>query len=329
MNLTDLEGKKVLITGASGLIGKALVSALALHNGEKPVKIFALVRNEAKARAVFSHLPCEVHYIVTDICELEPKDMGIDYIIHGASMTASKDFVASPVEVIESSYLGTKRILEFAKVNPVKSLVYLSTMEVYGAPDTDEKIAEEHSTNLDTMHVRSSYPESKRLCENLCTAYAKEYNVPAKVVRLTQTFGKGVDYNDGRVFAEFARCVIENRDIVLKTEGKTERNYLDVDDAVNAIYTVLTRGSTGEAYNAANEDSYCTIYQMACMVAEKFGKGKIRVKIERQNSEALGYAPTLKMNLSSKKLQALGWKAQTSLEKTYEKMIEDMRKTKQ
>ena len=326
MNIACLEGKKVLITGASGLIGKALVRALAAHGGKKPIEIFALVRNEEKARAAFANLPCAIRYIVTDMRELAPQDLGIDYIVHGASMTASKDFVASPVEVIESAYLGTKRILEFARVNPVKSFVYLSTMEVYGAPVTDEKIEEDHPTNLDTMQVRSSYPESKRLCENLCAAYAKEYGVPAKVVRLTQTFGRGVEYNDSRVFAEFARCVIENRDIVLKTEGKTARNYLDIDDAVNAIFTVLTHGKTGEAYNAANEESYCTIYEMATMVAEKFGGGKIGVKIEKQDGATFGYAPTLKMNLSTKKLQALGWRAQTTLEESYEKLLDDLRK---
>ena len=119
------------------------------------------------------------------------------------------------------------------------------------------------------MNVRSSYPESKRLCESLCSAYASEYGVPAKVVRLTQTFGVGVSYNDGRVFAEFARCAIEGRDIVLKTKGQTKRNYIDIDDAVNAIFTVLLKGVAGEAYNVANEDTYCSIYEMANMVAEK------------------------------------------------------------
>ena len=97
-------------------------------------------------------------------------------------------------------------------------------MEVYGAPSDDHKIDETHGTNLDTMQPRSCYPESKRLCEILCASWQKEYNVPVRVLRLTQTFGPGVRYDDGRVFAEFARCAMEGRDIVLKTAGATCRS---------------------------------------------------------------------------------------------------------
>ena len=102
------------------------------------------------------------------------------------------------------------------------------------------------------MTARSSYAESKRACESLCTAYVSQYNVPAKVLRLTQTFGPGVKYDDGRVFAEFARCVIEGRDIVLHTKGETKRNYLFTEDAVDAILTVLKKGEAGEPRNRNN-----------------------------------------------------------------------------
>lgn len=130
------------------------------------------------------------------------------------------------------------------------------------------------------MSVRACYPESKRMCENLCACYMKEYGVPVNIVRLTQTFGPGVEYDDGRIFAELARCVIEKRDIVLHTKGETKRNYLFTKDAVNAIITVLLHGENGQAYNAANEETYCSILEMANMVAKKCGKGDIKVKIE-------------------------------------------------
>ena len=327
IDLSELEGSKVLITGASGLIGKALVKKLVLHNGENHIDVYALVRNENKARVAFSDLPQEhLHYLVCDVCSLMPQDLGINYVIHAASKTASKEFVTEPVEVIFNSVYGTKNLLEFSRVNPVKGVVYLSTMEVYGTPETDEKIYEFHPSNIDTMSARSSYPESKRLCESLCAAYASEYKVPVKVVRLTQTFGEGVEYNDARVFAEFARCAIEGRDIVLKTKGETKRNYIDVGDAVEAIFTVLLKGAEGEEYNVANEDTYCSIYEMAQMVAKEFGEGKVKVQIEANSDiEKLGYAKTLKMNLSTDKLKQLGWIPQTSLIKCYKKLIAYMK----
>lgn len=324
MDLTPFEGKKILITGAGGLIGGALVKSLATLNG---AKVVALVRNEEKARKTFSDLPKKkLEYLVCDVCDLKSENLSVDYIIHAASKTASKDFVDKPAEVLLSSLIGTEKVLEFARVNPVKGLVYLSSMEIYGAPTDDNKITENSSSNIDTMKSRSSYPEGKRACECLCAAYAAEYGVPAKVVRLTQTFGEGVDYNDGRVFAEFARCVIEGKDIVLKTKGETERNYIYVGDAVNAILTVLLYGMAGEAYNAANEETYCSVYDMACMVADKFGSGKTKVVIRETDISALGYAPTLKMNLSTKKLRDLGWSANVGLLQSFEKMIDYMKK---
>lgn len=328
MELSIFEDSKVLITGACGLIGRALVKKLIFHSGEKPIEVYALVRNKEKACAMFSEFPQEqLHFIVGDVCQFAPENLGINYIVHGASKTASKEFVAEPVEVILNSVYGTKNLLEFARVNPIKGFVYLSTMEVYGAPATDEKITEDYASNINPMSVRSSYPESKRMCENLCAAYVSEYSVPAKVARLTQTFGEGVAYNDGRVFAEFARCIIEGRDIVLKTKGETKRNYIDVYDAADAIFTVLVNGNAGEAYNVANEDTYCSIYEMAEMVANEFGEGKVSVRIEECGDvEKLGYAKTLKMNLSTQKLRALGWKPSSPLKTIYAKMIEYMKK---
>ncbi len=330
MEISDFEGSKILVTGASGLIGKALVKQLVSHKGKKPIEVYALVRNKEKAIKIFSSLPQEhIHYIVCDVCQLSPENLGINYIIHGASKTASKEFIAEPVEVILNSVYGTKNLLEFSRVNPLKGFVYLSTMEVYGTPATDEKINEVFASNIDAMSVRSSYPESKRLCESLCSSYASEYGVPAKVVRLTQTFGEGVEYNDGRVFAEFARCAIEGRDIVLKTKGETKRNYVDIDDAVCAILTVLLKGAVGEAYNVANEETYCSIYEMAEMVAKEFGEGRVSVKIEDNgDAEKLGYAKTLKMNLSTQKLQNLGWKPESTLKTVYAKMIDYMKKNR-
>ena len=326
MDLTRFEGKKILITGASGLIGRALVSALLLHNGAKPINVIALVRNKQKAEKAFKDLPQKhLSYLVCDVCELQAENLGVDYIIHGANQTASKAFVNEPVDVITGAIKGTEKVLEFVRVNPLKGFVYLSTMEVYGAPATDDKICEDSPSDINPMATRSSYPESKRLCECLCTAYASQYKVPAKDVRLTQTFGEGVEYNDGRLFAELARCVIEGRDIVLKTKGETKRNYLYTHDAVNAILTVLLDGETGQAYNAANEETYCSVYEMACIVAQNFGKGKVKVRIEEVGDVTkFGYAPTLKMNLSTEKLQSLGWRPETNLVQSFEKMIDYM-----
>lgn len=314
---------KVLVSGATGLIGQSIVKFLMKEN----VHVIALTRSRERAESILGKENKMLEYIIGDVCDIEPQNLNVDYIIHGASQTSSRAFIEEPVETINTALLGTKNMLEFAKINNVKGFVYLSSMEVYGLPLNDLKIDEKHETTLDTMQVRSSYPESKRMCESLCVSYFSEFGVPAKVIRLTQTFGPGVKYNDGRVFAEFARCVIEKRNIVLKTKGKTKRSYLYTEDAVNAILTVLYNGVPGEAYNAANEETYCSIYEMAKMVADKFGDNAVEVLIEETDVEKLGYAPELHMNLDTTKLSSLGWRAKFNLESMFHNMIEDMKKS--
>ena len=323
--LKELNGKRIFITGATGLIGHALISAL-MNSLSGTFKVIACVRDMSKAIRMFGeYLGKHFEMHCCDVCDLKPIDNGIDYIIHCASMTTSKDFVQRPVDVIETSVVGTKNILEYARINNVKAMIYLSTMEVYGAPTADDVICETSANNIDTADVRSSYPESKRLCENLCVAYMKQYNVPINVIRLTQTFGEGVSYNDSRVFAEFARCAIEGKNIILKTKGETRRNYLYINDAITAILTVILRGVRGEIYNAANENTYCSIFEMAKLVADNFGNGKVNVIIRESDITKFGYAPKLKMNLSSRKLQELGWTPKTDLKEMFGAMIEYMR----
>ena len=319
-------GKRVLVTGATGLIGKTLVKRLLLCDG---CNVVAVVRDLDRAREIFGDRFNCIEFIKSDICELKPEDINVDYVVHSAAVTESRRFVYEPVEVINTTYEGTKRALEFARMNPVQSFVYLSTMEIYGTIKTEQPIAENHGCEIDTMKVRSSYPESKRLGEALCMSYCAEYGVPVRVLRLAQTFGKGVLYNDHRVFAEFARCVIEGRDIVLHTKGDTKRSYLDVEDACEAILVVLSKGYNGEAYNVANESTYCSIAEMADYVSTEYANGRIKVRIEEDNDvvKKYGYADTLYMNLSCEKIRQLGWVPKSGMKKMYDNMIEGMMET--
>lgn len=315
----EISGKRILVTGATGLIGKALIKTLL----ECEAVVSAVVRDRQKALALWGD---QVTLIEADVTEMPPENRKIDYVIHGAANTSSRMFVEKPADIIRTNLFGTLHMLEFARANPVKGFVFLSTMEVYGNPDQDGLIDEKSGCSLDTMAARSSYPESKRMCENLCAAYCAQFQVPVKAVRLAQTFGAGTDYYDPRVFAEFARCVIENRDIILRTAGETKRCYLSVNDAVRAILLVMIRGEISEAYNAANEETYCSITEMAEMVCRECAGGRIRVRYELPvKTEVYGYAPVMKMKLSSEKLRRLGWKPRDALKEIYQELIRDMR----
>lgn len=303
----ELRGKTFFITGATGLIGNTLIRALLYASRERmlDLHVAALVRDEERARERFGPAADEMTLIVGTVEELPEIDIPIDYIVHGASRTASKAFVSQPVETIITAVRGTENILELARRKRVSGMAYLSSMEMYGFPEKGHKVTEAEAGAFSPLGLRNSYPISKLLCENLCCGYASEYKVPAKILRLTQTFGPGVNYNDGRIFAEFGRCVLEKRDIVLKTKGETERSYLYTADAATAILTVLLKGEAGQAYNAADESTYCSIAEMARKVA---CMGSIQVRFDLQNNEKQGYLDTLYMDLDTTRLKSLGWK---------------------
>ena len=325
----QLKNKTILITGANGLIGSTLVKALIYANYKigLRIKIIALVRNVEKAEKVFENQLNQyesLEFIIGDVESLPEVPMDIDYIVHAASPTASSYFIEKPVETIRASVRGTYNLLELAINKNVSSFVYLSSMEVYGSPNSDTIISENHGTNVDTMSVRSCYPEAKRLCEVMCTSFANEYQLPAKVIRLAQTFGPGVLANDQRVFAEFARCAKEGKDIVLNSLGTSKRCSLYTADAITAILLVLLRGRVANAYNAANPKTYCSIYEMGNIVAEKLTNSRIKVLTSVDEQRCKRYPPPYKLNLGIRKLQELGWEPYFDLPEMYRRMIEGM-----
>ena len=318
-----LNDKTLLITGATGLIGSTVVNALLYANQKRGLNltVLALVRNENRAKEKFAdHIGDQsLKFVVGSVEDFPEIDGSVDFIIHGASQTASKMMVEQPVETILTAVTGTKNILNLAKEKKVEGMVYLSSMEIYGHPERGHKVTEDETGSLSPLNVRNSYPISKQQCEALCCAYASEYAVPVMTARLTQTFGPGVDYNDNRIFAYFGRCVLEKKDIVLKTKGETERCYLYTADAVTAILTVMLNGKRGDAYNMADENTYCSIAEMAQIVAES---GGIKTRFELEDAVASGYLDTIYMDLDTSKLKALGWNSITGgILTLYDRMI--------
>ena len=242
----------------------------------------------------------------------------IDYIVHCANSTSSKFYVEHPVENINTAYLGTNIVLQFAKDNNVKSMVYLSSLECYGTVDDDKEITEDMMGFITPTDVRSSYSLGKRATECLCHCYAKEYGVPVKMARLTQTFGAGVSLEDNRVFAQFAKSIIKGEDIILHTNGESAKPYCYTIDCICALLYLLMAGENGEAYNVANSETYISIYDMAKFLVDNFNP-KCRAKIELNDN--MGYAPVTHLNLNTKKLQDLGWKPYYGLKEMYGQLI--------
>lgn len=316
---------KYLLTGATGYIGSLLAKKL-VQEGQQ---VAALVRSREKARAM---LPQEVEVIPVDLLdaaamgELNPS---FDYLIHCAAVTASLAMRNHPAEVAASIVNATQHVLELARRAEPRSLVYVSSMEVYGSlpcPEGHRAGEDEAGTGaVDLLAARSCYPLGKRMAENICAAYAREYELPIKIARLAQTFGRGVLPGDNRVFAQFARAAVQGKDIVLHTAGKSMGNYCDIDDALAALLVILEKGRNGEAYNVVNEENTMTIRQLAELAAEVLSAGRSRVVVDIPRDDRYGYAADTGLRLSGAKLMALGWQPRHSLREMLSALGEEIK----
>lgn len=316
-----------LITGATGLIGSALVRKLAF---EKDNILICPIRNKEKALKIFPtemlKYPNNLHLIECNLeGYLESLDLKIDYIIHCASPTASKFFVEHPVETILFGLHTTSSIMKYAQTNNVRSIVYLSSLEVYGTVTNDaEAINEDFQGYVEVTNERSSYNMMKRLCETLCYSYYKEYGVPVKMVRPTQIIPSNIEENDNRIYAQFARRAALGEDIELHTQGFSARQYLYIDDAVDAILTILYQGKDGEAYNITNESCYISARDMASFIQTNFNPhGKVFVNLKND----LGYAPTTRLRLDTSKIKNLGWQPKTGLFEMFDVLINNIKQS--
>lgn len=321
----DMKDCSILITGATGLIGSLLIKTL--YSIDKMFKLnldmIALIRDEEGAKKLFHGY--NIKFIKQDIKEPITNLTKIDYIIHCAAITKSKAMIENPIENLQTAIKGTENVLELTHRKQVKSIVYLSSMEVYGITDPNlESVKEEDLGFVDLKNPRNCYPEGKRICEMLCNLYYTQFGTPVKIARLAQTFGAGVSKNESRLFAEIARSVIKNENIVLNTDGTSMGNYCYTADTIKGIFYLLLLGENGETYNISNEKNTMTIKEMAELVAQKIANNRIFVVLNNSNKElAKMYAPKNKMKLSAAKIEKLGWKPKFNIIDMYKRMIDD------
>lgn len=319
----EFDQKTFFITGGTGLIGFMLVAALlqAQIDHNITVRLVLLVRNRAAAKIRLQLLIDEfgensIQFVTGNVENLV--DTGfrkIDYIIHCASNTSSEAMISSPVQTIETAVTGTRNILELAQQNDVESMVYLSSMEVYGNAAKGKVLVEEDVGAFDPKAIRNCYPISKIMSEALCQACFKEYETPVKVMRLGQTVGLFTHKNDKRLFAYLLNCITGGESITLKTSGSSEHSYIYITDAIVGILCVLQKGKSGEIYNCANDDTYSSIRSVVEAVARKFHSELIIL-----DEKADKYPHDHYIRMDVQKITKLGWKAKIDIETIIEKM---------
>lgn len=311
-----LQGKSVLISGATGMIGRCLVDTLMLLNeqSDAKVKVIALSRNETRAREVFSAYweDESFEYLSCDVNSTIPECGNIDYIIHAASNTHPLQYSQDSVGTITANVLGTKNLLDYAVSHKAERFCFLSSVEIYGENRGDvERFDEKYLGYIDCNTLRAGYPESKRVGEALCNAYGQAYGLEFVIPRLSRVYGPTMLSSDTKALSQFIKKAAAGEDIVLKSEGNQKYSYTFVTDAVSGILYTLLCANSGEAFNISDKTSDICLKDLAALLAEIAGS---RVVFEvPEETEQRGYSTATKAMLDAAKLEELGWKARVSL----------------
>ena len=309
INWDKLNNKVVMLSGSTGLIGRYLIDLIMYKNKHDKLDchIIALGRNKKKASEMFSEYLDDDNYTFIEYDVKEPLNYKgkVDYIIHAASNTYPIQYATDPIGTITTNVLGSYNLLEYASNNKITKFVFVSSFEVYGKVKDVEKISETDIGVVDHTILRSCYPESKRLSESLCIAYANQKDVNTSIVRLSRVFGPTMNLESSLATAQFLKNGLNKQDIVLKSTGEQLFSYNYVADAVTAILLVMLEGLNQEAYNVSDSKFDAKLKDFANIVADYSGK-KVIFDLPDE-IEKKGFSNAEMSILNSDKITKLGW----------------------
>ena len=317
-------GQTFVIAGASGFLGRYMVLTLMYLNQyilQNKCEIIALCRNENKAKSIFNSYIGEEHFhLLIQGVENEFPDMPkVDYIVHAASDAVTSKFELIPADILNANVVGTVNLLNLANKHKVKKFLFFSSGAVYGrTPNGVLELNEEDAFSLDFINVGNCYAEGKRAGEALCKAYWKQYGVKTVSVRISHTYGPGINLDDGRVFSDFVNKICKYENLVIKGDGNDVRPFCYISDAIVAFFLILFKGKDGEVYNMANSKETVTIRELAeTLVYEAFPERNLKVEGKRLTQKVSN--DKIKVNIN--KLMKMGWNPKVDIVEGFRRTV--------
>ena len=312
-DISSLDGKSFMITGATGLIGVCLIDAL-MHLNQKGanISIYALGRSREKATLRLGEYfeDSHFHFVEHEASESLLDLPNVDVIIPLASNTHPLAYSKYPIETININVKGAEQALEKALACGAMVL-YPSTVEVYGNARDDDDFTEDYTGKLNLANARACYPESKRLSEALCQSYITERGVQVKIVRLSRVFGPTMLMSDSKASSQFIQKALAGEDIVLKSKGEQLFSYTYTADAVSAMLHVLLHGEEGVAYNISAEMCNVRLKDFAQICAE-WAQKQVVFDLPSE-TEQKGFSIAMRAILDNTRLKGLDWRPQYTM----------------
>lgn len=323
-----LNGKTIMITGATGMVGRYLIEVLLRRNlnYNAGIKIVAVGRNEDKFYQRFSDVSGaeEISFYKADVQKPIEYKEHLDFVIHMASNTHPRLYASDPIGTEMSNILGTYYLLNMISEMPGCRFLFTSSGDVYGDNRSGKPFLEETDCGyIDCNTLRAGYIEGKRASEALCNAFHEAKDVDFVTARLCRIYGPTMQLTDSKAISQFILKAAKGEDIVLKSKGNQTFSYLYIYDVVSALLFILTEGKTGNAYNVADNKQSLSLRELAEILAE-IGCSQV-VFDHPDDLEAKGASTFQDVKLDANKLYCLGWQSEVSLKEGLRATVDFLR----
>lgn len=270
--LQTLNGSTLLLTGCGGFLGYYFMHFFSAYAKKLGIKKIIALENfltgtkdwlenlvEDNPELIELH---EFNVISDSISDIEMAGSA-DIIIHMASIASPSFYRVYPIETVDANITGLRRLLDYYSQKDIKGFLFFSSSEIYGDPFPEFiPTKENYRGNVATIGPRACYDEAKRFGETLCYLFAQKYNMPIGVARPFNNYGPGMNINDKRLPADFAKAVLENRDLEILSDGTPTRTFCYISDAITGYLKVLLHGKF-DVFNIGIDKPEISVRQFA------------------------------------------------------------------
>ena len=305
---------RTLITGGAGFLGSHLCDYL-IEMGHDVICLDNLSTGTVNN---ISHLIGHdgFRFIKHDVTNYIHVDGEVDYVLHFASPASPIDYLNLPIQTLKVGSLGTHKSLGLVKE---KGSVFLlaSTSEVYGDPLVHPQ-REDYWGNVNPVGPRGVYDEAKRFAEALTMAYHRYHRIDTRIVRIFNTYGPRMRFEDGRALPTLMRQALTGEDLTVFGDGNQTRSFCYIDDEVRGIYQLMISGGA-DPVNIGNP-SEVTILELAKKIIEITGcKAKIVFRPLPQDD------PKVRQPDIQKATRELHWKPEVDLDEGLKRTMQDFK----
>lgn len=295
------KNKSIFITGATGFFGKWLLESFIFINNKLSLNasICALSRNPEAFLEEYPFYKDEpaIRFIKGDIKNFVFPEGVFQFVIHAATDTDAKINAENPLLMLDTITEGTKRVLNFAKNQPIEAFLLTSSGAIYGKqPENITHIDEFDSFKIELNNPNSAYAEGKRIAELYCSIYYKQFSIPVKIARCFAFVGPYLPLDKHFAIGNFILNGLNNEDIIIKGDGTPYRSYLYASDLTVWLWIILLNGKSNIPYNVGSDEDY-SIEQLAGLVnkVNKSNKKVLTLKSKELGKPVERYVPSVQL----------------------------------